>query len=235
LPPRSLAADAARLEAVQKSLSRKRASRISVPAYEAILSGPSGDWQVPCCLGAHREDDIMAAIADLPIPLERDGFVRRLIRELAGTLQDVVGVHDAAGYITVVGAAMGEHIDSAYRNALQVERLDRQQVAEVLVDLKKRIEGKFYVKEEAEDRIVFGNSACPFGDMVRDRPSLCMMTSNVFGHIAAQNLGYAGVELKETIAEGAPRCTVVVHLRPKEDQPLGTMREYFRRDPSAKP
>ncbi|HEY6834472.1 MAG TPA: methanogen output domain 1-containing protein [Pseudolabrys sp.] len=177
----------------------------------------------------------MAAIADLPIPLERDGFVRRLIRELAGTLQDVVGVHDAAGYITVVGAAMGEHIDSAYRNALQVERLDRQQVAEVLVDLKKRIEGKFYVKEEAEDRIVFGNSACPFGDMVRDRPSLCMMTSNVFGHIAAQNLGYAGVELKETIAEGAPRCTVVVHLRPKEDQPLGTMREYFRRDPSAKP
>ncbi len=30
-----------------------------------------------------------------------------------------------------------------------------------------------------------GNRLCPFGELVRDRPSLCMMTSNVFGYIAA--------------------------------------------------
>lgn len=30
-------------------------------------------------------------IEHLPIPLERDGFLRDLIRELSGTLQDVVG------------------------------------------------------------------------------------------------------------------------------------------------
>ena len=31
---------------------------------------------------------------------------------------------------------------------------------------------------------------------------MCMMTSNVFGHIAAENVGYAKVELQETIARG---------------------------------
>lgn len=175
----------------------------------------------------------MTAIAELDVPLERDVFLRRLLRELAGSLQDVVGLEDASGYISVVGAAMGEHLDSAYRQALQVDKLDRGQVAGVLVDLKRRIKGEFFIIEETEDKIVLGNHACPFGEMVRDRPSLCMMTSNVFGHIAAQNLGYAAVELQGTIAEGRSGCTVVVHLRPTEDQKSASTREYFRRDEPA--
>jgi predicted ArsR family transcriptional regulator len=110
-----------------------------------------------------------------------------------------------------------------------VERLSRDQVTDVLVDLKRRIQGDFFVVEESEDKIVLGNRRCPFGELVKDRPSLCMMTSNVFGYIAAQNLGYAGVELKETIALGHPGCTVVVHLKPSENSPV-ELREYFKRD-----
>ncbi|GGK39602.1 hypothetical protein GCM10011322_28410 [Salinarimonas ramus] len=166
--------------------------------------------------------------AETEIPLDRDVFMRRLLRELSGTLEDVVGLEEASGYISVVGAAMGERLDGEYRRALAVERLDREQVAAALVDLKRRIEGDFYVIEESEDRIVLGNRACPFGDMVRDRPSLCMMTSNVFGHLAAQNLGYAAVSLDETIALGAPGCRVTIHLRPSDAAGSDT-REYFRR------
>ena len=171
----------------------------------------------------------MPDMAQLDVALERDIFLRRLLRELAGSLQDVIGLDEASGYVSVVGAALGEHIDGAYRRALNVDRLSREQVADVLVDLKRRIEGKFYVIEQTEDRIVLGNAACPFGELVRDRPSLCMMTSNVFGYIAAQNLGYAGVELQETIDQGHAGCRVVVHLRPSDDIEPGT-REYFRRD-----
>ncbi|GGC28718.1 hypothetical protein GCM10011504_03630 [Siccirubricoccus deserti] len=163
------------------------------------------------------------------VGLERDIFLRRLLRELAGTLQDVVGLEEASGYISVVGAAMGEHIDGEYRRALAVDRLSREQVSTVLVDLKRRIQGDFFVVEETEDRIVLGNRACPFGELVLGRPSLCMMTSNVFGSIAAQNLGYAGVALSQTIAQGHPECRVVVHLRPSENAEPG-VREYFRRD-----
>lgn len=162
------------------------------------------------------------------VPLERDVFTRRLIRELAGTLQDVVGLEEAQGFISVVGTAMGEHIDETYRGALAVERLTREQVRDVLVDLKRRIKGDFFVVEETEDRIVLGNRACPFGEMVDGRPSLCMMTSNVFGHIASQNLGYAAVDLPRTIAQGDPGCRVVVYLRPGAHVPA-TAREYFQR------
>jgi predicted ArsR family transcriptional regulator len=161
------------------------------------------------------------------VALERDVFLRALVSELAGTLERVVGLDEASGYISIVGSAIGEQIDGDYRRALAVERLDREQVAAVLVDLKRRIKGDFFVVEEREDRIVLGNRACPFGDYVRGRPSLCMMTSNVFGAISAQNLGYARVEVQEAIARGDAGCRVLVHLVPSE-QPEPESREYFR-------
>ncbi|MGC2051532.1 MAG: methanogen output domain 1-containing protein [Methylovirgula sp.] len=171
----------------------------------------------------------MSTVAAAEISLERDVFLRRLVRELACSLQEVIGLEEASGYIGVVGAAVGEHIEQQYRNALSVERLSRSQVADVLVDLKRRIQGDFYVIEETEDRIVLGNRRCPFGEYVKDRPSLCMMTANVFGYVAAQNLGYAGIELKQTIAQGYPTCTVIVHLKPS-DTPCPALLEFFSRD-----
>ncbi len=164
----------------------------------------------------------------LDIPLERDVFLRTLVRELAGTLQDVVGLDEAAGFISVVGQRIGEQINQDYKHALGTPALGRQQVAEVLVDLKRRIQGRFSVVEVTEERIVFANSACPFGDKVLGRPSLCMMTSNVFGVITAENLGQAKVVLEETIARGDAGCRVVVYLQPSAQAQACEGREYFR-------
>jgi hypothetical protein len=161
------------------------------------------------------------------VALERDLFLRTLLRELSGVLQDVVGLDEASGFVSVVGQAMGREIDGQYRAALGVERLDRAQVRDVLVDLKRRIQGDFYVIEESVDRIVLGNRACPFGDRVIGRPALCMMTSNVFGTIAAENLGYGKVELERTIAAGDPGCRVVVYLRATDAAREAPGREYF--------
>jgi predicted ArsR family transcriptional regulator len=171
----------------------------------------------------------LSTVAHLPIALERDVFLRTLIRELAGTLQDVVGLEEASGFVSVVGQRVGEQIDQGYRMALQVEHLDRRQVADVLVDLKRRIQGSFYVVHEDEEKIVFGNRHCPFAEKVLDRPAMCMMTSNVFGVIAAQNLGYARVDLEKTIAQGHGECRVVLHLKPgPAGQDDVSRREYFR-------
>jgi predicted ArsR family transcriptional regulator len=172
-----------------------------------------------------------AAAAD--IELDRDSFLRALLRELSGALQDVVGLEAASGYISLVGAAVGRDLDSRYRAALKVDRLSREQVPQVLVSLKQRIGGEFLVIEEHSDRIVLAGRACPFGAFVKDRPALCMMTSNVFGHIAAENLGYARVQISEAIARGDAACRVTVFLAPSdehEDDEAG-VREYFRRDP----
>jgi predicted ArsR family transcriptional regulator len=82
--------------------------------------------------------------------------------------------------------------------------------------------------EQDDEKIVFGNRVCPFAEKVIGRPSMCMMTSNVFGSIASNNLGYAKVELQETIAEGASGCRVVVYLEPTEDAEDAEGREYFK-------
>ncbi|MEQ1906722.1 MAG: methanogen output domain 1-containing protein [Pirellulaceae bacterium] len=170
----------------------------------------------------------LPVIPDLPVPLERDLFLRTLLRHLAGTLQDVVGLDEASGFISVVGQEIGDEINQAYRQALSVSQLNREQVAEVLVDLKRRIQGDFYIVEQTEERIVFGNRACPFAEKVIGRPALCMMTSNVFGSISADNLGYAKVVLEETIAQGDAECRVVVYIKPTEDAKASIGREYFQ-------
>jgi predicted ArsR family transcriptional regulator len=170
----------------------------------------------------------LPVISSLPLPLERDLFLRTLLRHLAGTLQDVVGLDEASGFISVVGQEIGDEINLAYRNALHVTNLSREQVAEVLVDLKRRIQGDFYILEQTDDKIVFGNRACPFAEKVVGRPALCMMTSNVFGSIAADNLGYAKVVLQQTIAQGDRECRVVVFIRATEEATASSGREYFQ-------
>jgi predicted ArsR family transcriptional regulator len=166
-------------------------------------------------------------IHQLPVELDRDIFLRTLIRELAGTLEDVVGLEEASGFVSAVGQRIGDQINLSYRSALGVELLSKQQVAQVLVDLKRRIQGDFFILEQTDEKIVFGNRVCPFAEKVIGRPSMCMMTSNVFGTIAAENLGYAKVALEQTIAEGDPECRVVVYLKPQPDAHHVDGREYF--------
>lgn len=167
-------------------------------------------------------------LSKLPLPLERDGFLRDLLRHLSGTLQDVVGLDQASGFISVVGQRMGERINEDYRTALNVGSLSREQVAAVLVDLKQRIQGNFSIVSEDSTKIVLQTTSCPFEDKVVGRPSLCMMTSNVFGTITAENLGYAKVCLEQTIANGDQGCRVVVYLSDDEEAAEKEGNEYFK-------
>jgi predicted ArsR family transcriptional regulator len=165
---------------------------------------------------------------ELDLPLNRDIFTRTLIRELAGALEEVVGLKEAAGFVSVVGQNIGNQMNADYKAAFGANTLSKEQVRDVLVDLKRRIQGDFFIIEDSEDKIVLGNRICPFEEKVQGRQSMCMMTSNVFGSIAAENLGYAKVELQETIAAGDGRCRVVVYLRPGTEADAVEGREYFK-------
>ena len=59
--------------------------------------------------------DPNAPALSVDVPLERDPFLRSILRELTGTLQDVVGLEEAAGFISVVGQNIGSAIDRDYR------------------------------------------------------------------------------------------------------------------------
>ena len=170
----------------------------------------------------------LPVVAEAPVVLDRDIFLRTLLRHLAGTLQKVVGLEEASGFVSVVGQEIGEEINRSYKSALAVENLSRGQVAEVLVDLKRRIQGDFYIIEQSDEKIVLGNRACPFAEKVVGRPALCMMTSNVFGSVAADNLGYSKVVIEQAIARGDAGCRVIVYLKPTPEAEAAQGREYFK-------
>lgn len=163
-----------------------------------------------------------------PLPgLEKDSFMRCVIRELAGILEDTIGEQEASAYINHVGLLIGRALNRDYRIACGTSRLDPMQVAAALVHLKKRIDGGFSIEAIDDAAITLVNSACPFGDKVIGRPTLCRMTANVFGHIAAENLGYARVGIEEAIARGDARCRVIVSFKKMQNEPQTNETDFF--------
>ncbi|MXP09318.1 methanogen output domain 1-containing protein [Pseudoblastomonas halimionae] len=166
---------------------------------------------------------------ELDLPLDRDLFFRKMISSFAKSLEETVGLDEAAGYVALVGSEIGTWIEDQYKESSGKERFEPEELAELLVDLKGRIGGKFHVISVDDDQIVLGNDACPFAELAEGRPALCRMTSNVFGRITANQLGYARVDLQETIAKGDGRCRVVINLKPT-DTAGDEDHEFFRVD-----
>ncbi len=165
---------------------------------------------------------------DAKLPFDADSFTRLLVYELTDVLQEVVGGEEARGFVAVVGARIGDAFNAAYREAVGGRRLSREEVAAAMVDLKRRLGGGFHIVQQDDREIVLRNNCCPFGQQVKGRRCLCAMTSSVFGRIAAQNLGYAKVQVDEAIATGSKRCLVRVKLQPSAGDDGGQGVEYFR-------
>lgn len=146
------------------------------------------------------------------ICLDRTSFFLDMIAHLSSSLEQVIGLDDAEGYFSLVGAAIGTDLSAQYRTNLGHDDLSIGEIAKVLVDLKQRIDGGFRVESVDDDKIVLVNTRCPFGEKAVGRTSLCMMTSNVFGTIAADAAGCATVDIQQSIAAGHGGCRVVVHL-----------------------
>lgn len=149
----------------------------------------------------------------------RETFLRALVVQLAHAVEGGYGPLASQWAIAQVGTDTGSQMEEAYRAADGIiGQLTPEQMADCYVRLKHAIDGGFYVIEADEQRIVLGNTACPFGELVQRSPSLCRMTSSVFGGIAARNAGGANVILEERIAVGDPGCRVIVELGPESLQ-----------------
>ncbi|MDQ4076628.1 MAG: PAS domain S-box protein, partial [Chloroflexota bacterium] len=171
-----------------------------------------------------------------PIDLDRDTFMRQLISSLGHLNEAILGSDIAGAYIMNVGLSMGAAIEQEYKRFWQIDRpLTVDEYAHVIVDLKQKIKGNFSLVSKAHDRVVVRTTSCPFDDFVRRAPSLCFMTSSVFGGIAARNFGYAKVALHKRIALGDPGCYVTVYLQrtPEAEQAIG--KEYFPNVDQASP
>jgi anti-sigma regulatory factor (Ser/Thr protein kinase) len=147
----------------------------------------------------------------------REAFLRALVVQLAHTVAEHEGPDAAERAVAQVGADVGGQMELEYRSATGATGpLEPDRLAECFVRLKHAIDGGFFIVEIDDNVIVLENDRCPFGDAVRLAPSLCRMTSSVFGGIAARSARRdATVRLEERIAIGDPRCRVVIELDPR--------------------
>lgn len=151
----------------------------------------------------------------------KEAFLNALVVQLGHALGQQTGPDVAERVVAQVAADVGGRMEEEYRHATgAMGRLTAQQLGECFVRLKHAIDGRFAVAEVSERRIVLENSRCPFGSAVQIAPSLCRMTSSVFGGIAARNSDReAQVILEERIAIGDARCRVIIDLDPDTAPP----------------
>jgi len=172
-------------------------------------------------------DPPMRRAGALPLPEEalpeggfgKDSFLRALVVQLAHTIEIHHGQDAADAAVAQVGTDVGGRMLDEFRLAEAVAgRMTPEEVGRCYVRLKHAIDGGFRVVEATVERIVLVNDRCPFGEVVQQAPSLCRMTSSVFGGIAARNSEEgATVLLEERIALGDAGCRVVVELNiPRE-------------------
>ncbi len=149
----------------------------------------------------------------------KDSFLRALVVQLAQSIETQHGQDAADAAVAQVGTDVGGQMEEEFRAALAItERMTPEQMGGCYVRLKHAIDGGFRVVSASSERIVLVNDRCPFGEAVHQAPSLCRMTSSVFGGIAARNSDHgASVLLEERIAVGDPGCRVVVELNVPQD------------------
>ncbi|KMJ58528.1 sigma-54 dependent transcriptional regulator [Bacillus sp. LL01] len=138
-------------------------------------------------------------------------FLSKLITQYAFIHEKTVG-KTAGEYIRQIGLRTGEWIEDFYGNREDEWTVDKY--AEVIVDLKNAIGGEFRISFINPEYVVVKSNRCPFGEMVKDAPHLCNMTSSVFGGIASRKFGYSMVDLKKRIAVGDLECEVVIYFQP---------------------
>ena len=122
--------------------------------------------------------------------------------------------HDAdrRNHIQYLGLTASSCLEAHARQHLDLQHeLSHDQYASLIIDIKNQIGGAFTQVPDEGDAVRVENHRCPFGDMVKEAPELCRMTSSVFGGIAARNFGYAKVELRRRIATNDGKCEVLIY------------------------
>lgn len=123
---------------------------------------------------------------------------------------------DNFNYIEFLGLTASSCLEATARQELGLTgAITEDQYSDIILRIKNQIGGNFWRTSSEPGVIRVENSHCPFGDMVKEAPELCRMTSSVFGGIAAKNFGYAKVELKKRIATNDGVCEVCIYTNPE--------------------
>jgi len=153
----------------------------------------------------------MAKLWYVPVELSKEGFLNKLVIQIAANLDDKKAIKSAASKVA-------EHIVQLYREYYGVDKLNLSQVIEAIEDAEYKIGGKAEVIERSDKKLTLKCTKCPFGDNVKLCRHLCYVTSSILGRLISKNLGYAKVNIKQAIAQGSDHCLVDVYLKEGKEE-----------------
>lgn len=149
-------------------------------------------------------------------------LVRALIGHLEVLLGDLGGPKAPERFFQAIGCSFGALGEISYRR--KQDALSPAHYAEAIVDLTHQLSGEVHY-QLAPDQVTFFYTKCPFGEAVKQEPSLCHFTSGILGWTAARNFGYAKVILRKRIALGDEHCDIGIYLKkiPEAEAEEGTV------------
>lgn len=145
--------------------------------------------------------------------MDANSLLRELLAGAATISEQALGPEMASAYLTAVGRLVAGKVEQLYRDAWGVRRaFTPEEYARLVVDLKKRIGEEFFLTSVSREKVVIHGGQCPFRDLVRTTPQLCLITGSLLGDIAVRNFGYAKVARRRCIGAGDAGCEIAVHL-----------------------
>ncbi len=128
---------------------------------------------------------------------------------------------EGVGHIEYIGLTAGPCLEDACRRQMGLDGpIDLSQYAEIILSIENQIGGNFSRASSESGMLRVVNTCCPFGEVVKEVPNLCRVTSSVFGAIAARNFGYAKVDLRRRIAAGDGACDVCIYTDREQSRDL---------------
>ena len=163
---------------------------------------------------------------ELDIDIQQQHFYRKCLLDINDVLEQIIGTEESGAFVGLVANRLADFFMDAYRASSGHRRYSTTQLANLLVDLKRRIGGDFYIESVCASKIVLRNRRCPFGKEVVGNTAMCNMTAGVFGKIVAESQNYAAVSIDEAIAHGDKQCQITILLDLDENLPPN-YKEFF--------
>lgn len=148
-----------------------------------------------------------------PVSLTRESFLLQLLQHLRDCHDAVLGDALSDAFMAKVGQSVGEALEAEYKARLRIHRpFTVDEFAEVMVDVKRKIQGVFQIVSKSPEKVELRATRCPF-QVTGGPPSFCRIGTSVFGGMAARNFGYGKVVLHRSLAAGDPECRITVYLQ----------------------
>jgi signal transduction histidine kinase len=148
-------------------------------------------------------------------PLTRESLMLQLITHLSKLTYSLFDDHFSREYIMAASLRMAQAIDKKCKEAYgNDDHLSLEQFINLQLSTSDKL---FHLTEKAENKVVVCSNTCPFEKIINEVPNLCMVTSAIFGGIAALNFGFSKVSLRKQIVLGDSCCEVCIYVKNDEE------------------